>query len=251
MRIGLRAGLARLAEVQELGFGYLEASVTEIGNMPEEQFREALAVRERLDFPVPRCNCLFPGSIKLLERTLDGAAHWLQHAFPRLRQLGVERVVFGSGGSRRRPEKMPYAVALRRLTAAARLVGDAAAHWGLEITLEPLRAEETNLLNTVAETAAFAAGVAHPAVSVLADYYHIAASGEPVDDLLRLGGVRHVHVATAQGRRWPTVPEEGLTRFLQALAASGYDGLVSVEGSSDDWHRDAAPAIALLRDALG
>ncbi len=250
MKIGLCAKLEELERVKALGFDYLEASNVELGTMTQEAFEAALRRVRESGLPVLRCNCLFPGEIHLLTDGMDRMAAWLQQTFDRARQLGAEVMVFGAGRSRMRPEGMPYAVALRRLIRVARLAGDCAAANGLRIAMEPLNAGETNMLTSVAETAAFTAAADHPAVGLLADYYHIAVGAEPVDDLRRLIPLWHVHVAAQAGRRWPVEPEEGLVRFLGALRETGYDATLSVEANSDDWEADAPRTLALLRSLL-
>ena len=248
MKIGLCAALEQAETAKALGFDYLETSAAAFGSMEEQAFGEALARVKDAGLPVLRCNCLFPGEISLMEDGMDRIAAWLQRAMARAGRLGAETVVFGSGRSRTRHGNMSYPEAMRRLIRVARLAGDCAKANGIRIAMEPLNAGETNMLNTLAETAAFAAAAEHPAVGLLADYYHIAMTGEPPEDLLRLSPLWHVHVAAAQGRRWPVEPEEGLARFLGALRQSGYDGTVSVEASSDNWAEDAPRTLRLLRD---
>ena len=106
------------------------------------------------------------------------------------------------------------------------------------------------MINSVAEGACLAAAVNHPSVKVLADYYHMAVEGEPISDIVRLGGITHAHIATKEGRRYPTVMEEGFRQFFQALKATGYDGLVSVEGKTDDMAVDGPASLALLEKLL-
>ena len=247
MKIGLCAALEQAETVKALGFDYLEASAAAFGAMEDRAFEEALTAVKAAGLPVLRCNCLFPGEINLMTDSMDRIAAWLQKAMERARRLGVEVAVFGSGRSRTRPDAMPYPTALRRLVRVARLAGDCAIANGVRIAMEPLNPRETNLLNTLAETAAFAAAAQHPAVGLLADYFHIAEVGEPPEDLLRLMPLWHVHVATAGDRCWPVEPEEGLTRFLSALRQSGYDGTVSVEAGSGSWALDAPRTLSLLR----
>ena len=249
MRIGVCAPLSRLEEAKALGFDYLEANVTDIGRMSDAEFADAAAAVRASGFPVLRANCLFPGEITLTaeDSAADVIDRWLQRALPRVKALGAEIVVFGSGASRRRPDSMPYAVALRRLARVARQVGEVCRANGLRAAIEPLNPGETNMILSLAEGACLAAMADHPCVGLLADAYHIALTGEPADDLLRLGGVWHVHVALKDGRRWPAEEDADLRAFLRALLASGYDGCVSIEGRSDDWSTDAAKALPLLR----
>lgn len=102
------------------------------------------------------------------------------------------------------------------------------------------------MINSVAEGACLVAAANHPSVKLLADYYHMALEGEPCSDIVRVGGVAHTHIAAREGRLYPTVMEEGFADFFRALKASGYDGLLSVEGRTEDFAADAPAALKLL-----
>ncbi len=248
--IGLCAGLERAGEVKALGFDCLEPPVTGIAALSDAAFERALADLRETGLTVRCCNCLFPGELALCGDDLrtDRVAAWLQAVLPRVKRLGAELVVFGSGKARRRPNGMPYGRAFRQLARVARLIGDACAANGLRMAIEPLNPGETNMINTVAEGAALMSAADHPAVGLLADSYHMALSGEDPADIIRVGGVWHVHVALKEGRRWPVAPDPLLLRLFAALKATGYAGCVSVEGVSGDWRADAARVLPLLRN---
>ena len=156
-------------------------------------------------------------------------------------------VVFGSGRSRRRPEEMPYGDAFRRLIEITRLIGDIAGQYGITIVIEPLNRGETNMINSVAEGACLAAAVNHPQVKLLADYYHIAVEGHAPEDLARLGGIAHCHIATLEGRRAPQEAEEGFKALFAAMKQTGYEGLISVEGKADDLSKEGPVSVRLLK----
>ena len=246
MEFGLCAPVGDAALARTLGFAYIEVNATEIGRMTEKAFAEAAARAKDAGIPVAAANCLFPGDLDLYGRR-DRAAAWLRTVMPRLALLGADTVVFGSGGARRRPAGMPYAAAFRSLVRTARLVGDCARASGITAVIEPLNRRETDMINSLAEGAALAAAADHPNVSLLADAYHIAVEGEDPAELVRAGGVRHAHVALADGRGWPVRSDPALEGFFRALREAGYAGRVSVEGNSADRAADAAPALRILR----
>ena len=103
------------------------------------------------------------------------------------------------------------------------------------------------MINSVGEGACLAAAADHPAVKLLADYYHIATEGEPPEDLLRVGGICHAHIATREGRRAPVQPEDGFRRMFSAMKKSGYQGLLSVEGRVDDMAAEGAASVRMLK----
>ena len=248
IKFGLCGGLERIHEAEAAGFAYLEPSVSGVAGLSEEEFAAKLADARSAGIPTPAFNVLFPGSLALLakETTDEAIAAYLDKALARVKALGGRVVVFGSGRSRSKPEGMPFTEAFRRLTEVARVIGDAAAKYGLTIVVEPLNRKECNMINSVAEGACLVAAANHPNVKLLADYYHMALEGEPCSDIVRVGGVAHTHIAAREGRLYPTVMEEGFADFFRALKESGYDGLLSVEGRTEDFAADAPAALKLL-----
>ena len=249
MKIGFCGPLERMKEAAEAGFDYLEPTVTSAAGLSETEFEACLEGMKKAPLPTPSFNVLFPGTMELIsgntpEKEIKA---YLESALRRVRLLGGKTVVFGSGRSRRRPEGLPYDEAFRRLIRVTRLIGDAAQANGLTIAVEPLNRGETNMINSVGEGACLAAAADHPAVKLLADYYHIAMEGEPPEELLRVGGICHAHIATREGRRAPVQPEDGFRRMFSAMKKSGYQGLLSVEGRVDDMAAEGAASVRMLK----
>ena len=249
MKIGFCAKIDRIGEVAAAGFDYIELPVSETAAWTEEEFEMAQAKVRDAGVPAPVFNVLFPGTLELLNPgTSDEAiAAYLRPAFSRVRRLGGKVVVFGSGKSRMRPDGMPYDEAFRRLTEVARLIGGIAEGYGVTVVIEPLNRGETNMINSVAEGACLRAAADHPAVQLLGDYYHIAKEHQPPEDIARVGGIVHCHIATEVGRRAPQEAEEGFKTMFRAMKQTGYEGLVSVEGGADDLAVEGPRAVALLK----
>src|SRR5690606_7082150 len=70
-----------------------------------------------------------------------------------------------------------------------------------------------------------------PNVAFLADRYHLARMGEPVERLVERHGARfgHVQIADPPGRGQPGTGELDWDAVLSRLAASGYSGRVGLE----------------------
>lgn len=249
MKFGLCAKLDMLPEAAALGFDYLEPPVNAVAAMTGEEFAAALQAVKAAGIPCPAFNLLFPKTLALLSPATTDAQvrEYLEGALMRVAALGGETAVFGSGKSRSRPQDMPYGEAFRRLAHLTRLTGEVAARHGITIVIEPLNRTETNMICSMAEGAALVAAADHPNVKLLSDFYHVVTDGEPVEDVVRLGGVSHAHVATRQGRRFPLNGDEALARFMSALKATGYHGMLSIEGKTDDITNDAPAALAVLK----
>lgn len=250
MKYGLCAGLDKIAEVAALGFDYLEPPVNGTAALSEEDFEAKLAMVKEASIPCPAFNLLFPKTMQVLvpETTDDMIAEYLHTAMKRVQLLGGRVAVFGSGKSRNCPEGMTYGEAFRRLVEVTRLTGEIAQQYGVVIVIEPLNRTETNMINSMAEGAALVAMVNHPNVQLLCDSFHVAKENEPFTDVVRLGGVSHVHVATKEGRRYPLEKDADLTALYEALKATNYDGMISIEGKTDDMAQDAPVSIALLKN---
>lgn len=250
MKYGLCAGLDKIAEVAALGFDYLEPPVNGTAALSEEDFAAKLAMVKEASIPCPAFNLLFPKTMQVLvpETTDDMIAEYLHTAMKRVQLLGGRMAVFGSGKSRNCPEGMTYGEAFRRLVEVTRLTGEIAQQYGVVIVIEPLNRTETNMINSMAEGAALVAMVNHPNVQLLCDSFHVAKENEPFTDVVRLGGVSHVHVATKEGRRYPLEKDADLTALYEALKATNYDGMISIEGKTDDMAQDAPVSIALLKN---
>ena len=249
MKIGFCAGPERIEEVQAAGFDYIELPARRLAEMSEDEIQACRETLEKTGFPALRANVLFPGTLQLLDEglSLTDLAQYLDTLFGRAKSLGIGRIVFGSGGSRRRPAGMAYGEAFRRLVRVTRRIGEAGAQYGITVVVEPLNRRESNMINSLAEGACLVAAVDHPNIHLLADYYHITADGEPVEDIARLSGVAHVHLATEGDRRIPLVPAEGYTNLFAALKATDYDGTVSIEGRADDLMSEGPKCVAMLK----
>ncbi len=249
MKYGICKGLDRLSEAAAAGFDYIEPPVNALPDMTEAAFQAALAAVEASPVKCPCFNLLFPRTMQLLDSATTDAqiADYLDAAFSRMSRLGGRIAVFGSGRSRNRPESMDYGQAFRRLTHITRLTGETAARYGITIVIEPLNRAETNLINSVAEGACLAAAVNHPNVRLLADYYHVRKDGEPIEDIIRVGGVSHVHIASGKERRCPTEDEPGFHELFAALKATDYQGCLSIEGKTESLTAEGSAALALLK----
>ena len=249
MKIGFCAKPDQAARVAAAGYDYIELPVNYIAGLSEEDFATCLATLQSAGIPCPSFNLLFPKTLELLspETTDEQIRSYLDSALARVQRLGGCIAVFGSGKSRNRPEGMPYDAAFRRLTEVTRLTGEVADRYGITIVIEPLNRSESNMLNSLAEGACLMAAVNHPRVQLLADYYHVAVENQPVSDIERLSGITHAHIATAVGRRVPVEADPAYAEMFASMKRTGYQGLLSVEGKSDDLATDGPVSVRLLK----
>lgn len=251
IKLGVCTSIQNAAILKKIGFDYIELAFAPVAQLPQADFDALRAQVEEAPLPVEAMNSMLPGErFPLCSDTLDRAAltDYLQTGFARAAALGVRVVVFGSGGARRRPDGMEEAVAYQKLADYLHLAAPLADAHGISIAIEPLRVQESNILNTVAEGRRLSALCDIPNVGVLADLYHMAAGNEPFDGM-RAGALTHCHIAEAVQRHYPAEGDDSLPLyqgFFDALHAIGYQARVSIEGGCEDLPIAAQQSYALL-----
>jgi D-psicose/D-tagatose/L-ribulose 3-epimerase len=196
---------------------------------------------------------LVPGTLPVVgdHRDWSAVASYLTDAVARATALGTEVLVFGSGASRRVPEGFGSAEARGQFAEALRLALSLAGPT-MSICAEHMTRSETNLLNTVADTASLLEEFDLEGVLLTVDLYHLTEESEPLsvidDDVARIIG--HVHVCGAADRRAP-IPgdEEFLLPFFDRLAAAGYAGRCSIECRWQDLEAEAPQGVTVVRQA--
>lgn len=255
MKYGICGGPELLEKAKELGYDYFETPASVLQAMSEEDFAALAArndaARDEHFEGIRTTNGLFPGTISLVGPAVDETAirDYLAVLAPRLVRLGVRAVVFGSGGARRCPEGFDRAEAMRQLTRAAQIVTDVMTPCGIEVGMEHLNRGETNTLNTVAETLAFAEQSGRPQLGITLDVYHLWKEGEGVAEVRRAAArIVHCHAA-AKGTRGAVTPAEipELREMREALEAVGRGGRISLECIMTDFDAQGAESLAVLR----
>ncbi len=249
IRLGLCTDIANIREAEAAGFDYVEGKLNAIAALDAEAYSDVLALVKGSGIKVERCCLLLPKSMSVIGGAYDERAmvEYLHGAFSRMRELGADIVVFGSGKSRNIPQGVRWQDAFLQLVAVTKTIGGVAAGYGIRIAIEPLNRMETNLINTLAEGAALQAEVDMVNVGLLADAFHMRREGEPLERISLVSPLMHAHMAMREGRAYPVEADAEVTEFFSALKASGYDGSVSIEGKSDDWRRDSVAAITAMR----
>ncbi len=252
IKLGICTSFEYSAVAKSAGFDYIEPALLPIATMNENelvQFAAASAV------PTLAFNCFFDRDVhKLVGKNVNFPLleQYVCAAMKNAARLGCKTAVLGSGYSRRVPDGYDRTQALTQFQRVAALSGEIAKAFGITIAVEPLNYRETNLLNTIAETAEFVRAIGMDNVGITADFYHIVQTGEGRDGLTQNADLlRHVHICHPETRMLPK-PGDGFdyTEFKRILTQIGYDGLVSVEGLSQHLEQDipdCAKALACLR----
>lgn len=253
VEIGVCAGTEDLGKAERWGFDYLEPAAAAIAALSATEFER---VRQQVLASRLRCRS-FNSLIRTMqvvgpEANLDAVSIYLNAALDRCRQLGARVVVWGSASSRNIPAGYSREQAWQEIKRFLQRAGDIAKSHELVIGIEPLRKQESNIINAGAEALRLVDEVKHPNVKMIIDYYHLRMDNEDPDILVRAREhVVHLHFANPNGRRWPKSvdddPEYG--RFFQLVKQIGYTGGLSIEARGT-FEEDGATSLAFLRSEL-
>jgi D-psicose/D-tagatose/L-ribulose 3-epimerase len=254
VQVGVCTPLKDIDAAKTAGFEYLELGTSEITALSDADFDAALSRVKQLGLPVPVTNLFLPATLKVTGPEVDPEAQlrYVQKAFARLSRLGTGIVVFGSGGARRVPDGFSKDEAFKQLVEFGRRIAPDARTHNITIAVEPLRRQETNIINSAAEGLELVNAIDRPNFQLMIDFYHLASEREDPAIVRRAREhIRHLHMANPQGRVYPLAWDEyDYAPFFANLRAIGYDKRISIEASTKDFPLEAPRAIALLRQAF-
>ena len=244
------------AAAAKYGFDYIEPSAATIAAMSDDEFRDYAA--EVLASPV-RCEA-FNGLIRRADlkvvvddASLSALKDYLEPCLARCRRLGASIVVWGSAGSRNVPEGFSRDRSWQQIATFLHMAGDIARRHDLTIAIEPLRHQESNILNTGAEALKMVRAVKHRSVRMIIDYYHMREENEDpriIETARR--EIVHLHFANPNGRLWPhdLREDDQYVAFFRYLNKIGFSGGISIEGKGS-FEKDGAASRAFFREAIG
>jgi D-psicose/D-tagatose/L-ribulose 3-epimerase len=253
VEIGVCGSIADFEKAEQFGFDYFEPGVAAIAALSEPGFADFAA---RVSKSRIRCECL-----NSMVRTLvavgpkvdnDALTAYLNSSLDRCRALGATVVVWGSAGSRNVPEGFSRDRAWQQMVSFLRMAGPIAQARNIVIAIEPLRKQESNIINTGAEAFRLVREVDHPNVKMIIDYYHLAQEHEDPQILEQArDAIVHLHFANPNGRVWPKDPAEdpGYAPFFAMVKKIGFRGGLSIEGRGT-FEADAAASLAFFRKEL-
>ncbi len=251
MRYGICTNTDNLKLVADAGFDYIEPALTELAALSEDQFQILVKKIQSSSIKAEVFNVFFPGTIHLTGSDVqrNSIQEHAKKALTRAALLGCKTVVLGSGGSRKIPEGFPVEEAKEQFKDALTIAGEIASSLGITIVLEPLNTTETNLVNSVLEGLQTVKEVNHTNVKLLADFYHIQKENQSLSDILKCTGyLEHIHIANSHGRVYPlSQNEDQYKEFFEHLVQVGYNGRISIEGSTNNMIEDAPKALKMMK----
>ena len=236
-------------------FDYIEPSAADIAAMSDDQFREFST--SVLSSPI-RCEA-FNGLIRRPDLKVVGndvsntaLGDYLESCLARCHSLGASVVAWGSAGSRNVPERFSRERANDQIAQFLNMAGDIARKHDVIVAIEPLRHQESNILNTGAEALEMVRKVKHPNVKMIIDYFHLREENEDpriVETAQR--EIVHYHFANPHGRLWPRdlSEDDHYIAFFSYIKKTGFSGGISIEGKGS-FEKDGPASAAFFRQAL-
>ena len=175
VEIGVCGPLDDFEKAEQFGFDYYEPGVAAVAALSDSAFAD---FARRVSKSRLRCECLnsFIRTLVVVGPSVDRDAltAYMNSALDRCRALGATMVVWGSAGSRNVPEGFPRERAWGQMVSFLRIAGPMARARNIVLAIEPLRKQESNIINTGAEAFRLVREVGDPNVKMIIDYYHLA-----------------------------------------------------------------------------
>jgi len=253
VKVGVCGSPDNFEKAVAAGFEYYEPSAAVVSGLGEAQYA---AFRDRVLSSKIRCEC-FNGLIRTdkvvgPEVDLARVSEYLERTLSRCKELGATIAVWGSASSRNVPDGFSRDQAWSQIKIFLGQAGEIARRKGIVIAIEPLRKQESNIINTGAEALRLVNEVHHPQVQMIIDYYHMRVENEDPEILKTAREhIVHLHFANPNGRKWPKSEAEDPVygRFFELVKSTGFAGGLSIEGSGT-FEADAEASLAFFRKEL-
>ena len=216
----------------------------------DDQFEQALVRFKESKLPVYAVNIFIPGDLKLVGPDVKEAdiLDYSRVVFARCQRLGLNLIIWGSGGARRVPDGFEPVKAKQQFISIARKVAKLAENYGIVLSLENLNHTETNFINTVAEALDIVIKVNRPNFKLCADIYHMLMEGESPAILAKTAKyIIHCDIAEKEGRTPPGFHGDDFRPYLTELFKIGYQKTIVLECNWDDVAKQALPARIALQ----
>lgn len=248
-----RIGIERVEMIAALGYDYIELPIVPMMALSAEDF-DALCKRvKRAGIPCRSCCNLLPADVRVTGPNVDYSQlrAYLEKATARVRKLGASVIVFGSPAARNVEGDFPRELAMLQFIKALQIM-DEYADDDLNFVIEHVCKLEGNFVYTVKEGSMVHEICRTKHIGVLADTYHMAIEGEPLENIALAGrNLLHVHTANPTGRIYPA-PNDGVDykKIMDTLKSINYTGGISVEAFTANPEADARIALETLRQAM-
>lgn len=255
MKFGVCVGtdIDKMKYIKVLGYDYAEGHCQQIAKKGKAYLDEMKAT----GLPMVAANCFIGLRIVGEEKDYAKIDEYLATLFENASYLGLKYLIFGSSGARRIPEGMSLEDGRAEIIEFLKNhVLPLAEKYNIVVAIEPLRPEECNAINTVADGVEIAKAVNSPYIKVLADVAHMYVQNESMESLLEYKGwVVHAHTSNPDPdgsldckRIYPKDSDEfSQASFIEPLKAIGVEHC-SIEANVLEFESDAQDAYNILKE---
>ncbi len=254
--IGIVQSIENDSLLQRLGYRGIVESVGKLispRTITEEQLENNLIKIKNSRIPLYAFNIFIPGELKVVGPAVDEQAvlKYVKEVFERARKANVNRIIWGSGGSRRIPEGFDASTAKQQFISIAKKIAQLASEHGIILALESLNSTETNFITTLEEALSIVKAVNNKSLRLCVDVYHMLKENESPESIRKAKGyVVYCEVAEKNGRTPPGVQGEDFKPYFAALKQIGYHDKIMIECRWENVYTQAAPAFAYLRQQI-
>lgn len=253
MKFGVCVGtdVEKMKLIKSVGYDYAESHCQQIAAKDKAH----LDAMKATGLPVVAANCFIGMRVVGEERDCAAIDSYLAKLFENASYLGLKYLVFGSSAARRIPDGMSLEDGRGQIIDFLKNhVVPLAEKYDIPIAIEPLRPQECNAINTVADGVAIAKAVGSPYIKVLADVAHMYVQGEPMGTLHEhKGWLVHAHTSNPDPdgsldckRIYPKAGDAfNQADFIEPLKAIGVEHC-SIEANVIDFESDVREAYAVL-----
>lgn len=174
MEFGICTGIEHAQTVYLAGYDYIECTVQSLNpELDDHEIGDTLKSFFSSPIPVKVFNVFLPGDLKITGENIDHERikRYLKNTFYRVKQVGADTIVFGSGGARTLPDGFSRVKGEEQIVQFLDTAGDFADSTGITIAIEPLYRQASNLINTLFEAVTIAKRVDRYSIGVLADFF--------------------------------------------------------------------------------
>ncbi len=255
IKLGVCAPTRELDAVVRYGFDYIEPAAASVAAMSGASFR---AFKTTMMASPIRCECYNSFIRRKDLRVVGDHVNWnalneyLDHTLARCRELGGSIVVWGSAGSRNVEPGYSREKAWSQIKEFLGRAGKIARRHHMIIAIEPLRHQESNIINNGAEALQLVHEVNHPNIKMIIDYYHMRVEEESPEIVWKARKeIVHFHFANPHGRLWPKSPAEDpvYAEFFRQVKRIHFHGGLSIEGRGS-LAQDATASLAFFRQEI-
>lgn len=235
-----------------MGYDYVEASASELLALSKDELNALVEKKDKGEFALRYVNSFVRGDLKICVEKQETLEKYAREVIIRAHMLGAGVVVFGSGAARMRPDSMTHEQGIKKLSDFIVMCKNISKEYGIKISLEPLNAAETNIINKVSQGAELVRRLDSPEIVLLADAFHMAIEGESASVIIENEDIiSHIHVSEAPGRVYPgRYGGEYLIKLGKELKESKFDKDITVECCFDDFEKEGIKALRFVKEKM-